>query len=84
MNKATEGEISRYYEGENKYGCLWNVAQCSLLEVYRRFRSAFRLHHQNPDCGGHEQLRKVFQYPSDNKAENPEVSHIHTLFAVRT
>jgi hypothetical protein len=29
---------------------LWDVAPCSLVEVYRRFRGACCLHHQGDKC----------------------------------
>jgi hypothetical protein len=31
---------------------IWNVAPCSLVEVYRCFRGACCLHHQRDDDGG--------------------------------
>jgi hypothetical protein len=37
---------------------LWVVAQCSLIEIYRRFRGAYFLHHR-PDDGGSKELWNV-------------------------
>jgi hypothetical protein len=34
---------------EDKITVLWDVAPCSLVEVYRRFRGAYCLHHQGDD-----------------------------------
>jgi hypothetical protein len=32
-----------------KMTVIWDVALCSLAEVYRRFRGAYCLHHHRPD-----------------------------------
>jgi hypothetical protein len=34
-----------------KMAVLWVVAPCSLVEVYRRFRGVYCLHHQGYDGG---------------------------------
>jgi hypothetical protein len=39
------GEISGSH-GDEYEGVFWNVAPCSLVEVYRRFRGACCLRHQ--------------------------------------
>jgi hypothetical protein len=46
------GEISGYHGGE-KMTVFWDVAPCSLVEVYRRFRGAFC---NLPDDGGSKHL----------------------------
>jgi hypothetical protein len=33
------GQISGYYGGEYETAVFWDVAPCSLVEVYRRFRA---------------------------------------------
>jgi hypothetical protein len=39
-----------------KISVFWDVAPCSLEDVYRRFRGAYCLNHQNPDDGGIKHL----------------------------
>jgi hypothetical protein len=42
-----------------KMTVLWDIAPCSLVEVYRRFRGAYCLHHQGdhrPDNGSSTHL----------------------------
>jgi hypothetical protein len=34
----------------------WDVAPCSLVEIYRRFRGAYCLYHQGDDDGGSKKL----------------------------
>jgi hypothetical protein len=35
-----------------KMAVFWVLVPCSLVELYRRFRGAFCLHHHRPDNGG--------------------------------
>jgi hypothetical protein len=36
-----------------KITIFWDVAPCSLVEVYRRFRGAFCLHYQGDEYSSH-------------------------------
>jgi hypothetical protein len=57
---------------------VWIVAPCSVIEVYRRFRGSYYLHHR-PDDGGtsiSEISENVYQTTRRN---NPEDSHVHNL-----
>jgi hypothetical protein len=42
---SSVGEISGYH-GDEYEDVLWDVAPCSLVEIDRRFRGAYCLHHQ--------------------------------------
>jgi hypothetical protein len=54
----------------------WVVAPCSLVEVYRCFRSACCLHHQGDKYGATSQTTVIF--------EEPEISPRNTLFTILT
>jgi hypothetical protein len=57
---------------EVKMAVFWVVAQCSLVEVYRRFRGACCLYHQ-----GDLSLMVVNFYQTTLR-NNPEDGHLHT------
>jgi hypothetical protein len=38
-----------------KMTVFWYVAPCSLVEIYRRFRDAYCLHHQDDKLSGHDE-----------------------------
>jgi hypothetical protein len=62
-----------------KDGCLLGCWPCSLVEVYRHFRSAFCLYHQNdnrPDNGGGKQTSTNFYHTTRHNI--PEDRHLHT------
>jgi hypothetical protein len=46
MKNVIFHEISVYHSGEYEDGFFWVVDPCSLVEVYRRFRGVYCLHHQ--------------------------------------
>jgi hypothetical protein len=50
--------MENYWETSTwkKMAVFRDVAPCSLVEVCRRFRGAFCLHHQNNDDGGNKNL----------------------------
>jgi hypothetical protein len=54
-----------------KMTVFWDVAPCSLVEVYRRFRGTFFLHHQSdqPDDGGSKYLWNVGKLLADYTAQ---------------
>jgi len=41
--------------GDTKVNVLWDVAPCSLIEIYRHFRGSYCLHYR-PDDGGSKRL----------------------------
>jgi hypothetical protein len=41
-----------------KMAVFWDVAPCSLVEVYRRFRGAYCLHHQGGDGKSKQTTRR--------------------------
>jgi hypothetical protein len=49
-----------------KTTALWDTAECSLLDVYRRFAGAHGLHHQGDLLGHH------------TAQHTPEICHLHT------
>jgi hypothetical protein len=51
---------------------------CSLLQVWRRFRGAYCLHHHRPDDEGSKHLSNVGQFLPDYRRNVPEDSHLHT------
>jgi hypothetical protein len=53
-----------------KMTVLWNVAPCSLVEVYRRFRGGYYPHHR-PDDGGSKHPWNVGRRIPDYKAQHP-------------
>jgi hypothetical protein len=58
----------------------WDVAPCSLVEVYRRFRNACYLHHQDdPDDWGSKYLWNVAEFLPDYTVQHPEDSYKHTI-----
>jgi hypothetical protein len=65
-----------------KIRVFWDIAQCSLVVVDRRFRGAYCLHHR-PYDGGHTQLCNV-GIPTTTNAEQYPRRLIFTLAAVRT
>jgi hypothetical protein len=50
----------------------WDVAPCSLIEVYRRFRGAYCLLMHRPDDGGSMHLWNVLQLLRDYTAQYPK------------
>jgi hypothetical protein len=49
----------------------WDVAPCSLIEVYQRFRGTYCIHHHSPDDGGSKHLRNVGKFLPDYTAQHP-------------
>jgi hypothetical protein len=49
LNKTRRdiGEISCFHGDEKKMTVFWIVEPCSLVQVYRRFRGAYCLYHQD-------------------------------------
>jgi hypothetical protein len=58
-----------------KMAVFWDVAPCSLVEVYRRFRGASCLHRDRPDDGGSGQLERAlltFIFSKKFMLQNPD------------
>jgi hypothetical protein len=49
----------------------WDVAPCSLVEIDRRFRGVYCLHHQGDDNGNTKLFRNVGKLLPDCTAQNP-------------
>jgi hypothetical protein len=69
------GEISGFHGGNMKMTVFWDVAPCSLVEIYRRFRGACPLHHQRD-----ESSVDFYQTTRRNITED---SHQFTVFSFR-
>jgi hypothetical protein len=54
----------------------WIVVPCILIEVYRRFRSSFCLHHQGDGLGLTYETSVNFYHTT--VCNNPEESHFHS------
>jgi hypothetical protein len=80
MTKQPE-PITRAVAAKTKVTVFWDAASCSLVEVYRRFRGVYSLHHQGPD-GDSKHLWNVGKLPDHGAASQKTV--IFILAAVRT
>jgi hypothetical protein len=62
-----------------KFRVVWDVAPCSHVEVSRRFRGAYCVHHQGDDDGGSTHLWNVGQLQCDYKALHPRRLNFYKL-----
>jgi hypothetical protein len=60
-----------------KKAVFWDVAPCSLVEVYRRFRGAYCLHYQGDEEAANTSETSVNLYQII-RHNDPEDSHLHT------
>jgi hypothetical protein len=58
-----------------KMTVFWDFEQCSLVEVYQRFRGACCLNHQGKAASVSETSGNFYQ---TTRCNNPEDSHLHT------
>jgi hypothetical protein len=63
----------------------WDVAPCSPVEVYRRFRGGCCLHHQDDDGGVIDLMMEAasisetsVNFYETTRRNTPEDSHLHT------
>jgi hypothetical protein len=61
-----------------KMAVFWVVAPYSLVEVYRRFRGACCLHHQDNDLGS-KQPRNAGRLHQTSRPNIPEDGHLDNL-----
>jgi hypothetical protein len=62
---------------------LWDVALCSVVEVYGRFRGTCCLHHQGDECLMTEAAsisETSVNFYQTTRRYNPEDSHLHYMF----
>jgi hypothetical protein len=68
-------------EASMKLTVFWDVALCTLVEVFRRFRGAYCLHQQGLDDGCSKHLWNVGNLLPDYTANIPEYSYLQDLFS---
>jgi hypothetical protein len=68
-----------------KMAVFWDIAPCSLVEVYRRFRGAFCLHHQGDESlitlmmEAASTCETSVNFYQTTRRINPEDSHLHNF-----
>jgi hypothetical protein len=68
--------FSEEQKEEMKMTVFWDVAPCSLVEVYRRFRCAHCLHHQGDETTRTSKMSVNFYQTARHNI--PEDVHLHT------
>jgi hypothetical protein len=58
----------------------WDVAPCSLVEVYRRFRGAYCFHHQGDDNGVANTSKTSVNFYQTTRRNILEDSHLYICF----
>jgi hypothetical protein len=62
-----------------KMTVFWGVLQCSLADVYRRFKGACCLHYQGDLMMKASTSEKSVKFYHTTRLSNPEDSHLHVL-----
>jgi hypothetical protein len=56
----------------------WEVAPCSLVQIYRRFRGTYCLHHQGPDDEALNTFEMSVLFYQTTRPNFPEESYLNS------